>query len=74
MSASLEFNQATGRIHFNAGVNDKGYVIRKVKTYKNVTSQASAANLYTALTQLASLSDYPMIKVDRVITEDIQNN
>ncbi|WP_162805721.1 DUF1659 domain-containing protein [Sporosarcina sp. PTS2304] len=72
MSATLEFGHATGKIHFNAGVSENGHTIRKVKTYKNVTRQASASDLYTAFTQLASLCDYPMIKVERVITEDVQ--
>ncbi|WP_153732458.1 DUF1659 domain-containing protein [Sporosarcina obsidiansis] len=74
MAASLEFNQAAGKIHFNAGTNEKGNIIRKVKTYQNITRQSSAANLHVAFTQLASLSSYLMIKAEKVVTEDIQND
>ncbi|WP_301108320.1 hypothetical protein [Sporosarcina sp.] len=74
MAASLEFNHAVGKIHFNAGTNEKGSIIRKIKTYKNLNSQSSADSLHVALTQLASLSSYLLIKVEKVVTEEVQND
>lgn len=73
MAATFEFNQAVGKIHFQTGTNEQGGVIRKVKTYRNVASGAGADELYTALTALASLSIYPMMKAEKAVTEDIQN-
>lgn len=69
--AAFQFNQAAAKIHFNAGTNEKGSTIRKVKTYPNVADNATADAMEQALTQLASLSGYVMIKAEKVVTEDI---
>ncbi|MEK4024721.1 DUF1659 domain-containing protein [Sporosarcina sp. FSL W7-1283] len=74
MAASLEFNQAVGKIHFNAGTNEKGNIIRKVKTYKHITRESSATDLNVAFTQLASLSSYLMMKAEKVVTEEVQKD
>ncbi|ARD46897.1 hypothetical protein SporoP37_01085 [Sporosarcina sp. P37] len=73
MAAALEFKQAVGKIHFNAGVNEKGNFIRKVKTYRFVHNGATPANLYTAFTTLSSLSSYQTIQFEKVLTEDLHN-
>lgn len=73
MAASLEFSHATAKVHFNAGVNEKGHFIRKIKTYKFINDDAAPANMYTALTQLASLSAYPLIEIEKVVTENLYN-
>ena len=49
MAAALEFSQATAKIHFNAGVNEKGHFIRKIKTYKFINDDATPAHMYTGL-------------------------
>ena len=73
MAAALEFSQAMAKVHFNAGVNEKGHFIRKIKTYKFIDDDATPANMYTALTQLASLSSYPLIQLEKVVTENLHN-
>lgn len=73
MNATFEFNQATVRIHFNGGVDGKGRFVRKIKTYKFINDDATPANMYTALTQLASLSSYPLIQLEKVVTENLHN-
>lgn len=69
--AAFQFSQAAAKIHFNAGTNEEGGAIRKVKTYANIGDSATADAMEQALTQLASLSSYSMIKAEKVVTEDI---
>lgn len=71
MNATFEFNQATVRIHFNGGVDGKGRFVRKIKTYKFINDDATAENMYTALSQLASLSSNPMIQFEKVVSQHI---
>lgn len=71
MNATYEFNQTTAKIHFNAGVNEKGNIIRRVKTFNNINRHATALEMYTALTQLASISSYSLIKMERVVADDV---
>lgn len=74
MAASFEFYQAAVKIHYNAGMNENGRLIRKTKTYPHAAHTASAANMSLALTQLASLSSYPVLKIEKIVTDDVFAN
>lgn len=71
--ATIEFRSAVGKVYFDGGLTEDGKMIRKSKSYRNVSEAASADSLYSALTQLALLSDYPFIGAERVETADIMN-
>ena len=59
MAATIEFQQAAGRVYFEAGYTEDGKLIRKAKTYSNIKENAPADNLYQALEQLGS---YPLCR------------
>ncbi|MGG0668139.1 DUF1659 domain-containing protein [Sporosarcina koreensis] len=71
--ATIEFRHAVGKVYFDGGMTEDGKMIRKSKTYRNVTEGATAENLYEALSQLAQLSEYPFIGAEKVETADIMN-
>ena len=49
MAATIEFQQAAGRVFFDGGLTEDGKIIRKAKTYRNIKENAPAENLYKAL-------------------------
>lgn len=71
--ATIEFRHAVGKVYFDGGMTEDGKMIRKSKSYRNVTEGATAENLYEALLQLAQLSEYPFIGAEKVETADIMN-
>ncbi|WP_438315652.1 DUF1659 domain-containing protein [Sporosarcina sp. FA9] len=73
MAATIQFQQAVGRVLFDGGMTEDGKMIRKSKTYRNVKENAPAENLYNALEQLAELSDIPFIEVEIVETSSLIN-
>lgn len=73
MAATIDFKDAVGKVYFNAGMTEDGKLIRKAKTYRNIAKDASADNLYSALEQLAQLSEYPFIGAEKVETSFVWN-
>ncbi|MDW0117455.1 DUF1659 domain-containing protein [Sporosarcina thermotolerans] len=71
--ATIEFRHAVGKVYFDAGMTEDGKLIRKSKSYRNIAEGATADNLYIALTQLAQLSEYPLIGAERQEIADIMN-
>ena len=71
--AKIEFRNAVGKLYFDGGRTEDGKMIRKSKSYRNIAEEVTADNLYNALTQLAQLSEYPVIGAERVETSDIMN-
>lgn len=71
--ATLEFRSAVGKVYFDGGMTEDGKMIRKSKSYRNISEGATADNLHNALAQLAQLSEYPFIGAERVETSDIMN-
>ncbi len=71
MAATIEFQQAVGRVYFDGGMTEAGKLIRKSKTYHNITKDVQAENLYNALEQLAQLSDFPFIGAEIVETSSV---
>jgi len=71
--AAIEFKNAVGRVHFDGGLTDDGKMIRKSKTYRNVTENADADGLYNALEQLAQLSSLPFIGAEKVETSNVND-
>ena len=73
MAASIDFKEAVGKVYFNGGMTEEGKLIRKSKTYRNVSKAATVDNLYKALEQLAQLSEYPFIGAEKVETSSLSN-
>ena len=73
MAATIEFQQAAGRVFFDGGLTEDGKLIRKAKTYRNIKENAPAENLYKALEQLGQLSVLPFIGADIVATSSLIN-
>ncbi len=71
--ATIEFKNAEGRVFFDGGLTDDGDLIRKSKTYRNITEGVSANNLYKALEELAKLSSMPFIGAEQVKTSTVYN-
>ncbi|MBD7985931.1 DUF1659 domain-containing protein [Sporosarcina sp. Sa2YVA2] len=71
--ATIEFRHAVGKVYFDGGMTEDGKMIRKSKSYRNIAENATAENLYAALTQLAQLSEQPFIGAEKVLTADIMN-
>lgn len=70
---TIEFKQAVGRVHFDAGMTGDGKVIRKSKTYRYIVENVTPANLHTALTQLAQLSSYTFTGAEKIETSELYN-
>ena len=45
MAATIEFQQAAGRVYFDGGLTEDGKIIRKSKTYRNIKENAPADEL-----------------------------
>lgn len=71
--ATIEFKNAVGKLYFDGGMSEDGKMIRKTKSYRNITEGVSADNLHNVLTQLAELTEYPVIGAELVETADIMN-
>ncbi|KAA0955510.1 DUF1659 domain-containing protein [Sporosarcina sp. ANT_H38] len=71
MAATIEFQQAAGKVFFDGGLTEGGKLIRKAKTYRNIKENAPAENLYKALEQLGRLSTLPFIGADIVETSSL---
>ena len=70
---TIEFKNAVGRVYFDGGLSDDGKLIRKSKTYRNITENVGAENLHKALEQLGQLSALPFIGADKVETSRLIN-
>lgn len=71
--ATFEFRNAVGKVYFDGGMTEDGKMIKKSKSYRNISEGATADDLHKALSQLAQLSEYPFIGAERVETADIMN-
>ncbi|WP_432355549.1 hypothetical protein [Sporosarcina sp. A2] len=71
MAAALEFQTAVGKIFFNAGSTPDGRLIRKSKTYRFVTQDATPANLKLALSSLGQLSAMGVMSYEKILTSEI---
>ncbi|MEK5067135.1 DUF1659 domain-containing protein [Sporosarcina sp. FSL K6-1508] len=71
MAATIEFQQAAGKVYFDGGLTEDGKLIRKSKTYRNIKENVQAENLYKALEQLAQLSDFPFIGAEIIETSSV---
>lgn len=66
--AAIDFKHASGRVSFNAGMTESGKIIKKTKSYRYITDEATPDHLYTGLAAIASLSAYPLIEVEKIQT------
>ena len=71
MAATIEFQQAAGRVFFDGGLTEDGKMIRKSKTYRYIKENAPAENLYKALEQLGRLSTLSFIGAEIVETSSL---
>ena len=44
MAATIEFQQAVGKVYFDGGLTDDGKLIRKSKMYKRITCTTRWSN------------------------------
>ncbi|MBE1553873.1 DUF1659 domain-containing protein [Sporosarcina limicola] len=71
--ATIEFKDAIGRVYFDGGLTQDGKIIRKSKSYRGISKNAGADNLYNALKELAQLSAQTFIGTEKVETSSIIN-
>ncbi len=71
--ATIEFQHAVGRVYFDGGLTEAGKIIRKSKTYGNISKNAAADSLYNALEQLAGLSELSFIGAEKVETSSVMD-
>lgn len=71
--ATKTFENATLRLKFSLGVNEKGQMIEKTKIFRNVSEQATIENLVNVGTALASLFQYQFIGSGLTTQDSIRN-
>ncbi|CAM3572146.1 DUF1659 domain-containing protein [Cytobacillus oceanisediminis] len=59
------------RLVFETGLDQKGKPIHKSKTYSSVKQSATADQLFTVGQAVASLSNYPLVALNRNDSFDI---
>ncbi len=59
------------RLTFNAGLNEKGEIIEKRKSFNNVFTDATAEQLLATASAIAKLQVYPLIAVENQIVTSI---
>ena len=69
--AIIDFKDSVGRVFFDGGLTDDGNLIRKSKTYRNIAEDVDADSLYKGLAELAKLSSFPFIGVEKVETSTV---
>ncbi|MFE4426460.1 DUF1659 domain-containing protein [Peribacillus butanolivorans] len=62
---------STLRIDFETGLNEKGSIIFKRRSFSNIKVEATADQLFSASTAIASVQNYPMGEVTRVDTNSL---
>lgn len=71
--ATINLKNTAARISFKTGMTDDGKVVKKTKTYQNITKDADVTDLYNGLEALASLSAYTLIEVERIDTSVVND-
>lgn len=69
--ANTMFLGATLRLKYIAGQNEQSEPIFTTKTYRNLNSSHTAANLLAVATAIASLSSHPLDSVVKQETTDL---
>ncbi|AXN38118.1 DUF1659 domain-containing protein [Peribacillus butanolivorans] len=62
---------STLRIDFETGLNEKGSIVFKRRSFSNIKVEATADQLFSAATAIASVQSYPMGEVTRVDTNSL---
>ncbi|KQU13125.1 DUF1659 domain-containing protein [Peribacillus sp. NPDC060186] len=62
---------STLRIDFETGLNEKGAIVFKRRSFSNIKVEATADQLFSAATAIASVQNYPMGEVTRVDTNSL---
>ncbi|PEJ34236.1 hypothetical protein CN689_08820 [Peribacillus butanolivorans] len=62
---------STLRIDFETGLNEKGSIVFKRRSFSNIKVEATADQLFSAATAIASVQSYPMDEVTRVDTNSL---
>ncbi|KON70676.1 hypothetical protein AKG34_19145 [Peribacillus butanolivorans] len=62
---------STLRIDFETGLNEKGSIVFKRRSFSNIKVEATADQLFSAATAIASVQNYPMGEVTRVDTNSL---
>lgn len=59
---------STLRVDFETGLNEKGNIIFKRKSFTNIKTEATADQLFSTAAAIASVQNYPLGEVTRVDT------
>ncbi|MCK1992140.1 DUF1659 domain-containing protein [Peribacillus muralis] len=59
---------STLRVDFETGINEKGSIAFKRRTFTNIRIEANADQLFLTAAAIASVQNYPMGEVTRVDT------
>ncbi|MFE0503162.1 DUF1659 domain-containing protein [Peribacillus butanolivorans] len=62
---------STLRIDFETGLNEKGSIVFKRRSFSNIKVEATADQLFSAATAIASVQNYPVGEVTRVDTNSL---
>ena len=62
---------STLRLEFEAGYNEKGEIIFKRKNFSNIKPEATAEQLTSIASAVASVQTYPLANVNRVDTHTL---
>lgn len=69
--AFIQHKNTAGKLTFETGVSEEGKAIYKSKTYRNIKQDASADQLHSALRAIGSLSEFPLVEVEKIETSYI---
>ncbi|PJN89579.1 DUF1659 domain-containing protein [Bacillus sp. mrc49] len=64
---------STLRVDFETGLNEKGNIIFKRKSFTNIKTEATADQLFSTAAAIASVQNYPMGEVTRVDTYSLMD-
>ena len=70
--ATIDFESAVGRVHFDGGTTDEGKLIRKSKTYRNIAA-GRCGELVQRARGTCKLSSMPFIECEKVETSGVNN-
>lgn|GEM_PF-993109 len=72
--ATFNFSNATLRLSFVVGTNDRGEPVEKKKTYNNIKKGVQAEALVTVSNVIAGLTSNAMSKVEFNELQEVLNN
>lgn len=69
--AEMQLIESQLRLTYESGVGENGKTLYRYKNYSNIKTEATADGLLQAAQVIASLQTYPLAKIERVDTQQI---